>query len=446
MTIRSFLAAAAQMFSTARQPLFLAGFASLLLSSCASAPQRAVTLSDLNARLRSAYSRQSYGEAAKVLAEVASRFPNALSQVPDDAIMRLAAIPPSSNAAERAARFELLQKLFALGWKDEHGIEPSTLWHDLIRELIERDRVDEAVRVVPHVQSPGQMIELRVDKRFDVLMQKSAPVLSVEGIAKANVQNWRQANAKFPRSIEVVVGLLSALYAAGKFDTELALANEAAARVESAKSPRDAFDDADQKLNWLYNSRASALQALGRWDEAVADLRKARDLLERGGPNVSNTINLADLYVGMGRSDDALTTLAPLLKTFPKNTSPYGAMQVQVVRHSAAVLQNDEATARAAFEYLSKHRADSPRAFQEALVWSNRPDEWAHYMIERLHDPQGRNLALRELQSYPETPEPPVWTQMRNRMREFANRPDVRAAVAEVGVIERFEVPFSLAS
>jgi tetratricopeptide (TPR) repeat protein len=444
--MRSILAGAAQVFSTARQPLILVGIASLLLSSCTSKPQRAVTLSDLDTRLRSAYARQSYAEAARALAEVAARFPSALSQIPDDAILRLAAIPQNSSATERAARFELLQKLFALGWKDEHGIEPSTLWHDLIRELIERDLVDEAVRVVPHVQSPGQLIELRVDRRFDVLMQKSAPVLSVEGIAKANVQNWRQANTKFPRSIQVVVGLLSALYAAGRFDTELTLANEAVARVEAARSPRDAFDDANEKLNWLYNSRSSALQALGRWDEAVADLRKARDLLERGGPNVSNTINLADLYVGMGRPDDALTTLAPLLKTFPKNTSPYGAMQVQSVRHAAAVLQNDEAAARKAFEFLSKHRADAPRTFQEALVWSNRPDEWARYMIERLHDPQDRNLALRELQRYIETPEPPVWMQMRKRMQEFASRADVRAAVAEVGVIERFEIPFSLGS
>jgi len=432
MKVRSILAAATAL-------------ASLILSSCASSPEQGVTLADLDIRFRSAYVRQANAEAARALAQIAARFPDALSRYPDVVIGRTAHLPGTGTAAEQAARFELLQKLFALNWKYECGIEPSSLWADLIRELVDHGRVDEAVQVVPHIQSPGQMILLRVDKRFDEVLRRAAPVLSVEGVATANLQNWRQANAKCPRRLNVVNGLLQATFAAGKFEASLSLADEAIARVEAAKSPREAFDDAEAELNWLYDSRARALQALGRWDDAVAALQKSKSLSEHGTPNVSNTINLADLYVMLGRADEALETLAPLVAG-QRNASPYGRMQVQWVRYTAAMMKKDDATARKAFEFLRQHRADAPQTFQDALLWANRADEWARCLIERLHDPGDRGEALRHLQIYAEMAEPPMEAQLWKRVRELTDRADVRAAVAEVGTIERFDVPFSLGS
>jgi len=147
----------------------------------------------------------------------------------------------------------------------------------------------------------------------------------------------------------------------------------------------------------------------------------------------------------LGRADEALKTLAPLAAG-QRNASSYGRMQVQWVQYTAAMTKKADAVARKAFDFISKHRADSPQTYQDALLWANRTEECARFLIERLRDPRDRGEALRQLQIYAEIAEPPMEAQMWKRLRDLTDRPDVRAAVAEVGTIERFDVPFSLGS
>lgn len=412
----------------------------LFLCACASSPGND-DLPKLDARFRSAFERNARPDAAKALAEIATRFPAALPRYADEVIVQTALRQPGSSQAEDAARLELLQHLFAQRWKTKHGMEPSALWLELIFLQVERGRVNDVVDVVPHVQSAPEMIVLKVAKRFEPLMRLSAPVLSVEGTARLDVRNQRAAMLAFPRSLEAILGFAGSLLDAGEYEQALATTDAAIAKVAAAKSPRDVFDDADRMLTWLYFYRSRALRALGRWSDSEAELRKAVELPERGGRNISNVINLAAFYATSGRADDAMAALGPLAYDTRGRVSPYGLMQVKRVLCMVAVLRNDEAATRNALEFISKHREDAPVTFQRLLVWTNREDEWARYMIERLHDPADRGDALKELQIYADKPLSPMEIVMEKRFRAFADRPDVRAAVAEVGTVERFSIP-----
>jgi tetratricopeptide (TPR) repeat protein len=272
-------------------------------------------------------------------------------------------------------------------------------------------------------------------------MKLSAPVLSVERTAQLDVQNWREATRRFPRQLEATMRFASALLDAGDFEQALVATDGAIAKVTAAKPAHDAYDDADNMLTWIYLVRADSLRGLGRWSDAEAEYRKAMQLPERGGRNVSNTINLAGFYARGGRPDDALAALGPLARASYMNVSSYGMMQVKRVMCMVAVLKHDEGATWDAIGFLRKNRGDAPGTYQDTLLWTNRRDEWAQYMTERLRTPGTRADALRELQLYAEKPLQPIEQEMQKRLRELIERPDVRAAIAEVGEIGRFAIP-----
>jgi tetratricopeptide (TPR) repeat protein len=418
--------------------LLLALCSPILPALCAAAVSQD-SFPALHERFRRAYDRNAKLAAAKALTEIAARFPNALYIYTDGSIYRTAVPRPDASAEERAAQIALMQQLFTQRFKDELGIEPNELWLAFVSALVDEGRLNDAVEVVPHIQSAREGLVLRVDKRFETLMRMSAPVLSLESIAKLDVENRQEAMLKHPRSLAAVTKLGTALLAAGQYEEALASTDSAIAKVNGVKSPRSVFEDADDQLTWLYYNRAAALRAVGRWSEAEVELRKSMELPERGGRNISNTINLAGFYIQTGRPDDALSALGSVGRD--GRVSDYGAMQVKSVLCRAAVLKSDERAASNALEYIAKHRADAPGTYQEMLLWANRADEWAQYMIERLRAPALRGAALRELQIYTENAAHPSEIERRKRLREFADRADVRAAVAEVGLIERFGIP-----
>ena len=111
------------------------------------------------------------------------------------------------------------------------------------------------------------------------------------------------------------------------------------------------------------------------------------------------------------------------------------------MRNPTVSIKNEESKVRQAMDYMSQHRNDAPRTYQSMLLWTNNPDAWAQYMIERLHDPRMRRDALLDLQIYTAVgAQRPSEVERQKRFREFADRPDVRAAVQEVGVIETFSI------
>jgi hypothetical protein len=53
------------------------------------------------------------------------------------------------------------------------------------------------------------------------------------------------------------------------------------------------------------NGKAYALWGLGSFEEAAREMDAARRLLENGRPNVSETLNMAEMYCRLGEHDRA---------------------------------------------------------------------------------------------------------------------------------------------
>ena len=191
--------------------------------------------------------------------------------------------------------------------------------------------------------------------------------------------------------------------------------------------------DAGEELAWTMDYRARALAQLGRFDEAVAQLRAAAERPEYGAPNVSQSINLAGLLADLGRGAEAEAIVAQVMA---RGLSPYGRMQAEAVRACARTGPAAEALA-----YLREHQADAPAALQDALICEGDLQAAARLYIERLSDPDRRTSALAELQDYAT---PPVMTPLQQaairRREQLRRRPDVQAAIARVGRIEHYNL------
>jgi len=377
--------------------------------------------------------RRLHDNAADVAAvtTVGRRWPEALRETNAYAIVQ------TTVAAEYGppqARLELLEALFNARWT-LFGMEPSWVWKDLALLLLERNDMDGAALVVGRVTSPHGAIAMRVDRRFDRLLEGAGP-LDVHRVQDAEIEQLRTAAGEPPPSLKKVHNFLRALAGAGRYAEIVQRADFALAH--SGPGGASAHEDADETRIWIINDRARALERLGRREDAVADLEYASRMAEHEHGNVSQTINLALLYVRLDRPSDALATIArvPL-----KNANAYGRFLVEGVRHACAIAQGNAKEAGATFTYLRDHRDDAPEAYQDALLDEGLDDESAATLVFLLRDPQRRNGALMSVQQFARGAEAPRRTRLRERWRAIVERHEVQAAIAEVGRAERWDIP-----
>ncbi len=190
------------------------------------------------------------------------------------------------------ARFQLLEALYEARWKLTYGFEPSQAWTDFARLLLERGDVQRATEVAARIDSPRELLAMRVDKRYDAIVH-AVPA---------------------------------------RFDIDQAMARQ------------------------------------------VATLEK---------------------------------------------------------------LSRDTVGVKNALEYMREHQADAWSTFQTALVDANELEAAASLLIRRLKDPALRGDALSEMQDYRDGALSPVARTLAQRWRQVKARPDVQAALAEVGRIEK---------
>jgi tetratricopeptide (TPR) repeat protein len=218
----------------------------------------------------------------------------------------------------------------------------------------------------------------------------------------------------------------------------LKLLDEVLARAAAPNGGRPAFPDAGEELAWTMDYHARVLAQLGRYDEAVAELRAAAQRPEYGGPNISQSINLAGLLASLGRFQEADAIAGAVLA---RDLSPYGRMQAEAVRGCARVQANDRSGAAGSLAFLKAHQADAPQALQEALICAGDLDGAARLYVDRLRDPDRRIAALSELQDYAAPPvTTPLQRELARRRLLVRARPAVRAAIAKVGRIEHYNL------
>ena len=238
---------------------------------------------------------------------------------------------------------------------------------------------------------------------------------------------------KHPRSLAVLLAYLWSWEAAGDFKRALDAADEAITRADA--SPVAPYDDASENLSWIRNQRATLVWRLGRWADAVQEQERAQRLVEQGHINVNQSINLARLYCTLDRPREALAAVAPIGEN---DVNEYGRMQLEGVRHSAALQLGDQSLARKAMDWMRDHHADAEPSYQRALLEADDMAGAARVLIARLEDPRKRTDALLALQHFADVPETPRQRFMSKQWEALASRADVKAAIAKVGRIEHF--------
>ena len=336
----------------------------------------------------SEYNRKQHAAAADAFTELAERWPELLVNIDADEVYRLQSALPE-DSPERLA---FLQTLFDARWDDPGG-DASFLWYHLARMRLVRGEIDAARAATRRIVQPAAIIAMRSDRRFDPIVDRDAWAFNPTRAAERAVEALRAKVDGRPDDLDAKVQFTYALLVAGDHAGTIALVDAALA----APAPKD-DDDADRREEakaWLLNNRAVALYRLGRTQEALADMARARGLAATPGPNVSQTLNLGELHCTSGRAEDA-RRMADAIEG--GGISAYGRMFQARVRLCAAWLRQDARGMQRAFEVIRKGRADAETIHLEALVMLGRLDEAARVLIALLDSPKERAAMLETLQ------------------------------------------------
>lgn len=336
------------------------------------------------------------------------------------------AVAADHDAPGRAA---LLLTLFDLDYSPRHTGDASELWR-LLAEL-QADRGDSAAasRTLARVTTAPSLVRVLADRRFDALIDRDAPQFDLVRAGQARVADLRARAILSPDVLETQVELVSALLQVGEDEDALALVEEIVANEASTGAGHPGYRDADDQLPWAYNHAATALVRLGRREAAVEYLRRGAELAEEGVPNVSQTLNLAQLYNSLGRHDEALATLQGVVA----NMSTIGRMVQANARLRAALESGDRNAAAEAMALLRAHRDESPGILLESLIEAGELDEAAAEVIAMLESPGDRADALDMLQPYAQDPVLPGEQRYEANWRRLESRADVKAAIERVG-------------
>ncbi|MHA6204118.1 hypothetical protein ACXU4B_06840 [Dyella soli] len=151
--------------------------------------------------------------------------------------------------------------------------------------------------------------------------------------------------------------------------------------------------------------------------------------------NVSQIINLGSFYAGLHRPGEALAMVSEL-----GPMSPFGRMQLEIVKLEIALQQGDRAAVATHLAYMREHRADAIATWQSALLVAGDLDAAADLLVERLDHEEWRSAALDDMQQYADMRLTPVDAQCLQRWRAIIARPAVQQALAKVGRVEHFNL------
>lgn len=382
-------------------------------------------------RYSSAFAIKNYGDAAYSLTMFTQRWPGKLDDVAPDAVVQL------HHQLKRAHEDEtdrlMLDELFDAGWKNK-GIEPSNLWRDLALVHLQRREVARATEVALRITSGQIALSMRVDKRFDAITLAHSDAFDVDRLIAREIADTKGRIAAHPDQLQPVTDLQELFLLTGRLQDVLSISDAVVTRAEKREGPK-AYSDFSERYNWILDYRSRAFKRQGQWDKAIATEVLAARVPEQGGINVSQSINLGELYAELDQPDNATNAIIQL-----GDVSPFGQMQMEGVKLCAAEDRHDERAASAAMAYLRQHREEDLATWEDALLLRGQLDEAAALLIERLQNPEWRTDALVDMQHYADVVRTPMEKIIYDRWNSIAARPDVQAAVQKVGRIETFAI------
>lgn len=369
-----------------------------------------------------------HAEAARCVTQLLRRWPENATNLDEYFVFGIAeGLGESGNVA---AHLAMLEALFDTGWSSDRFIIDNH-WMRLVELLLGDGRVAKAGDVAARIDYARTIVSMRIDRRFDAIAALRPGVFDVDAALARTDRKDSERMARLPGKLAPVMLRHGNLMHAGRYREVLEGADRVIASVRDGSAT---FEDLDAMYPWILNQRSDALAALGEWDDAVHAMEQgARRPTEEGGLNVSQIINLAQLYIRVGRPDDALATVAEI-----GAMSAYGRMLHERVRLQAAVALRDRTMTTASLEALRAQRDEDADAWQTALIAAGDLDAAADLLVQRLRDAPSRSDALLDVQDWkPKARTRWDRTQAR-RWRQVLARPAVRAAVREVGRSETF--------
>ena len=388
------------------------------------------SLADWRNRLFAAMRTHDARDEAESLTKIANSWGRDPANLQADTVERV--LRDTREAQFRAARLELLQALYELRWQPGRGRSASREWRDLSLLLLENGDLKRAQQVALLVSDPYEIIAMRADLRYRPLVKGKYFDSDAKRAATRQIDALQAAIGQQPRSLVLVARLAEALVRTRRETEAIAAVDRAESRIAQSEGGTTAYDDSDAYYSWILNAKALALRNLGRFDEAVKVLQHAVELPHRVDL-VSQSVNLAELLVGLNRPGEAEKCVLPLEKA-----NEYGKAQIYLVLFTVALQRDDRPEADRTLTYLREHRADAPDALQEALLRAGAMAEAQQALLDRLADPQLRSDALVDMQIYFERTRTPKDAEWRARALKLGENPAVREAIAKVGVIERY--------
>jgi tetratricopeptide (TPR) repeat protein len=382
-----------------------------------------------------AYERDDEAASVRALAKIARWWPAGLGNYEDRDILIVISWGGETPAAP-AARFDLLCALFDAEWQFTSSVEPASAWDRLVRMHVDRGDWASAGEVLQKLRSPGPVLRMRIDKRFDRLVRAYPERFDVKTVALEQLRDWQAAMRRQPRSAYTTYDTIVAHLQLGNYYEALRLADNTLARSRKAGSPEAAYDDVSEAYHYIYVGRSEALLGLGNWKAAETEMKST--MIENG--DVDGRIDLAGLYSALDRADEAIATLAKLTQA-DAPLSPFGRMAVQSVLHEAALVKGDKTLARQALDKLRRNRNDAVWLLFQQLLRAGELDEAATLLVELLEQKSTRSRALAEMQEYLPVPLPPGDIIVERARERLLQRNEVRTAILKVGRLERFEIP-----
>jgi tetratricopeptide (TPR) repeat protein len=373
---------------------------------------------------------EAWSDAGLAIKTIAQQWPEALGNFHHE-MVQSTLMHMDRDKKLAAERLEVLNALFDAKFTLEWHVEPSGLWRELVLQALERKDLPRAREILRRIDDAGSLVRMRIDKRFDSLVQAEPAAFDVARAADSESRKMRRVMNEHPTRLDPVVQYMYTLFTLGEYAEIISLADRVLERNAKATPDKPVYEDVADTLNWVFDLKSQALRGLGRWDDSLAIQEEARRLRETSSDKVSQAINLGSSYLLRNRPEDALESLEGI--DWSRDLSGYGRMQLQHVRLRACLQQGNRKEAEEIYAYLRENRVDAPDTWQEAMLdWGDLDGAAASY-IARLRDPEERTAALYAAQTFQPVPRLPREIEGIERWKKLLARPDVAATLLEVG-------------
>lgn len=311
------------------------------------------------------------------------------------------------------------------------------IWFNLARYDLLSNNYEEGERAAKRITDSFYIASMHAEKIFDPIVTKDPGRFDPDKALQIQIDRNLKRAKENPRLLQPIIDASLALIDVERAEEAATLIDDAV--LDIRKYP-DKYTDSAETLNWLYDTRARVLVALGRRDEAYTELKRGTQKSENGGNNVSQIINLASAYLRGDRPKDALDEL----ETLGNEASSFGIMLATAIQACATSNLKDERGAKKAVAYIDAHTDDDINSAVRIHLCTNDLDGAARFVIAGLAKPSQRSDVIMALQIYRQPTKVVVSQYDQNLEAAYAalrERNDVKQALEPYGRIININIP-----